>query len=151
MNLSKHKPVFSLIFSILLLTSCNIPRDPNKSWEQAKNNSLRIGIVNKKPSALKQKDSISLSEIQFIRDFSKEYNLKTTFTEDNESALVEKLENFELDLVLGDFKKNTIWKAKAGPIKSFDDKHVILVAQGENKLVYKLEEYIHKIKKNGEL
>lgn len=148
---TKYKIVLTLIFSLLLFSSCNIPRDPNKSWEQAKKDSLRVGIVNKKSSSAVHSDSLNLSERQFIKEFSKKNNLKTTFIEGSETDLIKKLEKFELDILLGEFDKKTIWKSRAGPIKSYDSKHVFLVPQGENKLVYKLEKYIYKIKKDAEL
>jgi hypothetical protein len=43
---------------------------------------------------------------------------------------------------LGGFRKNTIWKKKAGLSHPYDKVHVILVPEGENELLFHLESFL---------
>lgn len=133
-------------FGVLLLLvffcgACNFPKDPNNSYENAKKSSLRVGIVPKT-------DSINTSfEKNLITDFAEQEGLKASFFTDNESELVKKLENYQLDIVLGGFEKKSNWKTKVGMTKPYDDKHVLFIPRGENRLLFQLEKFIQKNKK----
>jgi hypothetical protein len=126
---------------VFFSSSCNFPKDPNNSFKNAKKSSLRIGVVPKI-------DSTTISfEKKFIEQFAKKENLQTQFISENETTLVKKLENFELDIVLGGFEKKSNWKSKVGMTKPYDGKHVLFIPRGENRLLFQLEEFIEKNQK----
>lgn len=135
-----------LRFGILLLCvfffgACNFPKDPKNSYENAKKSSLRVGVVSKT-------DSTQTSfEKNLIRNFAEQRNMQTQFITDNETELVKKLEKYQLDVVLGGFKKKSNWKSKVGMTKPYDSKHVFFIPRGENRLLFQLEKFIEKNKK----
>lgn len=137
-----------LICAFILYTSCNLPKDPESSWENAKKEGLRVGVVDNPPFTKISSDSFSGKEITLINNFAASKNLEVTYLKGNESHLIEKLEKYEIDLVVGGFDKKTTWSKKVGVSKPYDKEHVILVPKGENKLLVKLEEYIHQNLKN---
>ncbi len=141
---NKAAGLTSLLISILLLfTSCNLPKDPKSSWENAKKEGLRVGVIDNPPFTNTTSESFSGTEMEIINNFAASKNLEVSYLKGNESYLIEKLEKFEIDLVIGGFTKKTVWSKKAGVSKPYDKKHVFLVPKGENKLLVKLEEYIH--------
>ncbi len=124
----------------LFLTACNFPQDPNGSFKKAKNNSLRIGVVTKA-------DSSSVTEKNLIDGFAANEGLQTEYYNGTETELVKQLEEFKLDIVMGGFKKKSVWKKKVGMTKPYDSTHVFFIPKGENRLLYNLETFIHKNKK----
>jgi len=131
------------ICAFLLLTSCNLPKDPESSWEKAKSNDLKVGVIDNPPYTKISENSFSGAEIDIINKFASSNDLKVTYIEGNETDLIEKLEKFKIDIIVGGFDKKTVWSKKAGISKAYDKKHVFLVPKGENNLLVKLEEYIH--------
>ncbi len=130
-----------LMMLVFLFNACSFPKDPNNSFENAKKSSLRVGIV---PNT----DSITTSfEKNFVENFAKKEGMQTQFIADNETELVKKLENYQLDIVLGGFEKKSNWKKKVGMTKPYDDKHVLFIPRGENRLLFHLEKFITKNKK----
>lgn len=125
-----------LMMFVFLCNACSFPKDPNNSFENAKKFSLRIGII---PNT----DSITTSfEKNLVEDFAKEEGMQIQFITANETELVKKLENYQLDIVLGGFEKKSNWKTKVGMTKPYDDKHVLFIPRGENRLLFQLEKFI---------
>jgi len=136
-------PIY-FIGALLLFASCNLPKDPNSSWQKAQKEGLKVGVVDNPPFTNTASDSFSGNEIEIINKFASSNKIEVSFLKGNESDLIEKLEKFELDMVIGGFNKKTVWSKKAGLSRPYDKEHVFLVPKGENKLLVKLEEYIHK-------
>ncbi len=107
---------FTQLGTLLLLaffcSSCNFPKDPKNSFENAKKSSLHVGIVPKTDS------TITAFEKNFVKNFAKEEGMQIQFITDNETELVKKLENYQLDIVLGGFEKKSNWKTKVGMTKT---------------------------------
>jgi hypothetical protein len=130
-----------LLLLVLFFGACNFPKDPNNSYENAKISSLRVGIVSKT-------DSTTTSfEKKLVANFAEQEKMQTQFTTDNETELVKKLENYQLDIVLGGFEKKSNWKTKVGMTKPYDGKHVLFIPRGENRLLYQLEKFLDKNQK----
>ncbi len=130
-----------LLLLVLFFGACNFPKDPNNSYENAKISSLRVGIVSKT-------DSTTTSfEKKLVANFAEQEKMQTQFTTDNETELVKKLENYQLDIVLGGFEKKSNWKTKVGMTKPYGDNHVLFIPRGENRLLYQLEKFLDKNQK----
>lgn len=141
-----RKIVFILVAISLL--SCIYPKDPENSYEEAKRNGLLVGAVENPPFVVYEGESYSGEEIEMLRHFANANGLNIKFLKGTESELVEKLEKFEIHVVAAGFKKNTIWKKKAGFTTSYDrEDHVFLIPKGENRLLQNLEDFIFKNKK----
>lgn len=132
-----------LICVLIIFTSCNLPKDPKSTWENAKKDGLKVGVVDNPPFTSTASDSFSGNEVEIINNFAASKNLKVSYLKGSESELIEKLEKYEIDIIIGGFTKKTVWSKKAGATKPYDKKHVFLIPKGENKLLVKLEEYIH--------
>jgi len=130
--------VFSV--AVLLLTACNIPQDPHDSWVKAKNNNLKVGIV---ASPSKEDSTIVKHERKLIEAFAAENNLQILYLEQSETDLVDQLKQYKIDVMLGAFDKNSIWKKEVGMTRPYDKEHVIFIPKGENKLVFQLENFLN--------
>ena len=133
-----------LLCMLLFYTSCNLPKDQKSSWEKATTQGLKVGVIENPPFTSKTDNSFSGSEIDIVNSFASANNLQVSYHGGNESDLIEKLEKYELDILIGGFDKKSVWSKKAGFTRAYDKKHVLLVPKGENKLLVKLEEFIHK-------
>ena len=137
-----------VITALFSLFSCTYPQDPENSFEEAQQKTLLVGAVENPPYVKLEGQAFSGSEIEKIRDFAEQNDLDIEFIKGSESELVDRLEKFELHVVVGGFKKKTIWKKKAGLTASYDDQnHVFLIPKGENKLLENLEKFIFENKK----
>lgn len=137
---------YTYLVLLLFLAGCDYPRDVKHSFTNAQKDHLRVGVIHHPPFVLVENDSMYGVEIDLIKKIAKAHHLQVQFYPDNETNALKKLENFELDVVAGGFKKNTVWRKKAGVTTTYDQHHVLLVPKGENKLVYKIEEQLLKNK-----
>ncbi len=139
--------IFTLSFSLI---SCNdYPKDPRDSWKNVQTEGLKVGVVNNPPFTSVENDSFDGSEVKMIREFANNNKVQVKFEKGNETDLIDKLEHFKLDVVIGGFTKKTLWKKKAGPTVMYDkEKHIFLIPKGENKLLTHLDRYLLKIKQN---
>tara|TARA_R100001369_G_scaffold20091_1_gene36768 strand:- start:270044 stop:270493 length:450 start_codon:yes stop_codon:yes gene_type:complete len=141
-----YKLLFFLTFSAV--TSCNIPKDPEDSWEDIQKNGLQIGVIVNPPYTIQQNSFFSGTEIELIQNFSSENKLQSRYISGNETDLTDKLENYEIDILLGGFTKKSIWSKKVGLTTPYDNEdHVFLIPKGENKLLHNLESFIFKNKR----
>lgn len=149
-RLKKNLPNFLLIIIFLFtLISCNnFPKDPQDSWNEAKNEGLRVGVVNNPPFTSVTQDTFAGDEVDMVREFAHQNNLKVIFDSGNESDLIEKIENYQLHILIGGFVKKTIWKKKASTTSPYNKDHVFLIPKGENKLVMKLDSYLKSFSNN---
>lgn len=116
-----------------------MPKDPGNSWDNAKKNSLRVGMV-----LLKDSDNEKLlnTEKKIVEGFANTNHLEVSYQEGSESGLTKMLEEHKLDILIGGFEKKSNWKTVVGMTKPYDSTHVIFIPKGENELLYHLEEYI---------
>jgi len=142
------KPILILVFLFLIFACNDFPRDAADSFEKAKNSGLQVGVSIHPPFTELENGNFSGSEIELIKQFAHENNLKVNFVSASESQLIEKLEKHELHLLIGGFDKKTLWSKKTGLSKPYDKKHVILIAKGENHLLFALEGFLFKSKKS---
>ena len=141
-----YKLLFFLLFTILI--SCNIPKDPEGSWEEIQKNGLHVGVVVNPPYTLQQNSDYAGKEIELLQKFAKEKKLQLIYETGNETDLTGKLENYEINVLIGGFTKKSVWTKKVGLTTTYDkEDHVILIPKGENKLLHFLESFIFKNKK----
>lgn len=131
-----------LILLALIISCDNYPKDTKHSFKEAKAKGLKVGVVENPPYVVVQNDSISGIEIRLIEEFAEKHNLNIRYIRDTETHLIKQLENHELHIVAGGFNRKTVWSSKAGRTASYDQKHVLLISKGENRLLYKLEQHI---------
>lgn len=134
----------SLVLLFFTLATCTFPQDPENSFEEARRDALLVGVIHNPPYSIIEDSEISGTEIQKVQEFAAQNDLQIRLFPGTESELVDKLEKYELHVLVGGFTKNSIWKKKAGMTATYDDKHVFLIPKGENQLLEELESYILK-------
>lgn len=134
--------VVALLVAVLLVNSCQLPHDPEKSWKKAQQNGLRIGIVDNPPFAQYHSGQPSGREVSLVTKFAHEHGMELKFFPGSESELIKMLEKYDLDVLIGGFEKKTLWIQKASPGATYDEKHVLLIPKGENRLLYELDKFI---------
>ncbi len=131
-----------LVLLLSIFCSCDLPKDPNSSWENAKKEGLKIGVVQNPPFSYVEGGAFGGSEVQILNDFAEKVGLKVRYQTGNESDLLKKLEKYKVHVVIGGFDKKTIWKKKAGLTTEYNNENVFLVPMGENELLIHLENYL---------
>ncbi|TVZ28517.1 extracellular solute-binding protein (family 3) [Gillisia sp. Hel_I_86] len=138
---------FYLFILLIFQFSCNIPKDQENTWENIQKDGLHIGVNSNPPYTFQKDSSYTGSEIELIQAFADKHKLKLTYEPGNETDLIDKLENYKIDILVGGFTKKTVWKEKVGLTAPYDKGgHVILIAKGENKLLYFLESFLFNLK-----
>lgn len=132
---------------LIILTGCNYPKDPENSFDEANNDSLKVGIVNNPPYVIIENGKVSGTEIEILKNFANSNELNISFKEGSESILVKKLKNYTIHIIAGGFDKKTIWKKYTGTSTTYDSEHLFLIPKGENKLLQRLETHIFQYKK----
>ena len=140
MNMLVHRIYKLLVITSLLFISCNIPKDPHHSWQNAQNNGLKVGMVSQMDV---KKKSLLQTEKAWMEDFAKENNMEILFIENNETDLIERLKNYNIEIMIGAFEKKSIWKKEVGMTLPYDGKHVMFIPKGENELLYHLEKFLN--------
>lgn len=133
---------YLFVWITFFFLGCDYPKDPEHSFEEARNEHLKVGVALNPPFTHNTNDDLSGTEIEILEEFARKNNLQIQYTIDSESNLIKKLENYEIHLIAGGFDKKTIWKKKAGLSAPYNKKNVFLVARGENKLLQNLERFI---------
>jgi membrane-bound lytic murein transglycosylase MltF len=133
----------------LIFISCSFPKDSKDSYAKAKQEGLRVGIVNNPPFTTYHEGIASGSEVEILEEFAEKEGLKVHYVYGSESTLIKQLEDYDLHLIIGGFDKKTEWKKKAGLTTRYNDKNVFLIAKGENELLYRLETVLLKHKNHG--
>ncbi|MCZ4319765.1 transporter substrate-binding domain-containing protein [Aequorivita viscosa] len=131
-----------LILSIFL--SCDFPKDPSNTYNDARANGMKVGVVNNPPFTNTTKDTVSGREVQIIAAFAKQNNIAIEYVVASETNLINLLKNRKIQIVIGGFTKKTVWKKHAGLTAAYDGTHVFLIPKGENRLVFELETYFNK-------
>ncbi len=141
------------LYFLFFMLSCvplacnNFPRDPDKTLEKVKNNTLLVGYSENAPWVIKTNASPDGVEAELIKEFAKTQQAKITWVNDTEQDLFEKLEKRELHLVIGGFTDKNTWKSKVSFTRPYfqleEKKHVMAVLKGENAFIVALETYLH--------
>src|SRR5690606_7325944 len=134
-----------------LFTGCgDFPADPESSFNRAKNDTLRVGIMENPPFTVKEAEAYKGIEADMVKAFAKHINAELKWTEQTEEQLFKKLENFELDMVIGGITDKTTRKKQASLTRPYKEagkeKFVMAVAPGENRFALELEKFIEQYK-----
>lgn len=122
----------TFLLIIGLLSSCQLPKDPNKTLQNIqRSHILKVGICSA-PNGTKD-----LTEPNLLKNLSQDLKVELVQVVDVEDKLLRKLETHALDLVMCGIQEDNPWGQRVAfttPIlnKSNHEKYVWAVAQGEN-------------------
>lgn len=154
----------SLAVLILLpLAGCDLPRDPEDTLQQARGGTLRVGVIHDKPWTLEASGGEPARgvEVELVNRLASELDATVVWESGGDSRLMQKLEEFELDLVVGGIVQNTAWEkrvgltspyfieqpksaadGKASRIHRKERKHVFAIPPGENGWLVHLDRFL---------
>ncbi len=128
------RPISAVAFVVLSLAGCDdFPDDISGTMESMRTSgAMRAGVVAGGNGA---------REAALARQIAQALNVRTSLQEGTTEALVERLEEGELDIVIGEFAKATPWSGRValtGPARAVDppQDHPVLramVRPGENR------------------
>ena len=93
-----------LSFASMVVTGCEIPRDPNDTLEQVRGGTLRVGVVNEPPwTRTEGAEPPEGIEVRLAEDFADELDADVQWIPGAMPHLIESLARYEVDLVIGGF------------------------------------------------
>ncbi|MCX2721630.1 transporter substrate-binding domain-containing protein [Roseibium salinum] len=136
-----------------LLAGCaDYPRDPEDTTEKARSGTARVGITENPPWTIIRDKPCGL-EPALVTAFAKTLGSEVRWESGSESVLLERLENFELDIVIAGLTSKTPWKNRIGtttPYLTADtdgngktEEHIMAVPPGENGWLIRLDRFLH--------
>ena len=142
-------------FLALLTAGCQVPRDVEGTLDRVEDGgTLRVGVSEHEPYVVLDSAQPSGVEVDLLEEFARELNAEVEFTRGGEEELVEQLREGELDVVAGGITKRSPWKKEVAPTRSYattdervadktsTDHHVLLVRNGENAMLVRLERFL---------
>lgn len=154
----------SLLCLILIVVGCReYPKDPEGTWERIRREGARVGLaedgshvqINGRPSQGPVEGSVVVLLERMLADLGVEEAKRQIGSSDE---LMEKLERFELDIVVGGYTENSPWRNRVAfsrpwYVDSSDgDHHVLALPPGENRWLMTGDRWIasHPADREGE-
>ena len=142
--------VFMLVAT---LTACDMPRDAVGTLEQARGDTLRVGVVDSPPYVVRTGEGAGGPEAELVRAFAASIGAEVEWRWGSLDDHMKALESFELDMVAAGLTTTSPWKKKVGFTRPWrvegKRKQVLAVPPGENGLLVALEALIEARRRAG--
>jgi polar amino acid transport system substrate-binding protein len=137
-----------------LLAGCGvtIPTDPEGTLERVTGGTLRVGVSPNPPwTEAAQDGEPTGAEVGLVKEFAATLQAEVSWTVGGEEALIKRLEEGDLDLVIGGLTADTPWEEHIAVTKPYaegtgpDGKRIRLVMAappGENAYLVRLEKFL---------
>lgn len=141
---------------LFFVSGCSsLPQDAADSYNNAAGGSLRVGVSPHAPWTVVDSltGEVSGTEAALVRDFADEMGAQVDFHIAPESVLAEMISNRDLDVVIGGLSNDAGWDDKMAFTRPYetvtgadgkDEKKVMAVGLGENKMLVELERFLSK-------
>jgi len=116
--------------ALLVLTACNIPRDPEGTLQRVTGGTLRVGITENDPWVIIEGEPTGV-EVTLVEGFAKTLSADIEWVEGTEAELIGALERRELDLVIGGFTSNSPWAQKVAITAHYHEVLVVVAVPRE--------------------
>ncbi|MHC6176500.1 transporter substrate-binding domain-containing protein [Glutamicibacter sp. X7] len=137
----------------LALSGCasSLPMDPEGTLDSVRNDTLRVGVTPHEQLVKIDGGSLGGRDVELSKEFAAHLGAQPEFVLGGEESLVKKLEENELDLVVGGISSKTPWSEKVGITRPYaeitdekgkKEKLVLLVPPGENAFLSELEYFL---------
>lgn len=129
--------------------ACGLPRDPEGTLERVRGGTLRVGVVHSPPwVTIEHRDADPAGrEVELARGLADALGARLEFTVGGETALIDRLREFELDLVLAGLDDDSPFGDEVGFIRPYvtagDRDHVVAGPPGENAWLRVVEAHFH--------
>jgi ABC-type amino acid transport substrate-binding protein len=142
------------VVAVLLLAGCGgpFPADPDGTLQRVTGDTLRVGVTANVPwTATEPGGPPAGLEVDLVTEFARELDAGVELTVGSEEDLIGRLEDKELDLVIGGFTGTSPWADQAAlttPYTTVPDAqgtpepHVMAAPLGENAFLVALETFL---------
>ncbi|TVS23059.1 transporter substrate-binding domain-containing protein [Corynebacterium sanguinis] len=146
--------MFAVALSATLLGGCGaLPRDVEGTYDRAAGGTLVVGVSEHEPwtSVNDATGEVSGSEAELIRGFADSIDADVEYKVASESVLAGWIEDGEIDVMIGGLTATSPWVSHMALTRPYttvtsesgsDEKMVMGVPMGENKLMVELERYL---------
>ncbi|MGE3180301.1 MAG: transporter substrate-binding domain-containing protein [Phycisphaerae bacterium] len=133
----------------LMCLGCDLPRDPEGTLARVRGGILRAGaspalgrveMIGGKPRGI---------DVELINHVANKLQARIEWTVGGESELLEALEHYELDVVVGGLQEDSPWKSRVAMSRSYEEpqtgdrrkpRDVVALPPGENRWILFVEE-----------
>lgn len=137
----------------LVLTGCaSIPSDPDHTLERIRRDRvLRLGVSPNPPWTVAEGATATGSEVDLVRGFADKQGARLEIVVGGEEPLVQRLEDGELDLVVGGLTTENTATSRFAKTRAYAqttdahgrrEKHIMAAPLGENRLLSELERHL---------
>jgi ABC-type amino acid transport substrate-binding protein len=140
------RPLCALAMLLAVAGGCGIPRDPDGTYDRVRGATMRAGVSEHPPWTSLASGKPAGIEVDLLEDFAASLSATIRWHRGSEAPLVEALNDGRLDVIIGGFRESTPWNSHAAAtqpyVESGGEKYVMLVRQGENRWLIKLDRYL---------
>lgn len=121
------------------LASCDLPRDPEGTLLRVRDGTLRAGYVENAPWVAGDGEPRGV-EAELVREFARELNARVEWTRGSHAQLIEALERFEIDLVVGGLTRSAPGVAWVAATRPYHTSRVVVGAPPDLPPIREVEE-----------
>jgi ABC-type amino acid transport substrate-binding protein len=127
----------------VLLVACGLPRDAEGTLERVRGGTIRVGVADH-DGWVHVDDALRVQgcEAELVRGLAAELGAAIEWTPDGESALLEKLRDRELDLVIAGLVDETPWREDVALTRPYLGEHVLALPPGENAWLMAVDRFL---------
>jgi polar amino acid transport system substrate-binding protein len=131
---------------------CDYPRDASETSRRVQQGVIRAGVIGNPPWVNLGTNTPSGIEPQLLQILAESLSAKIEWTIGSETMLIKRLEQRQLDVVIGGLDKDTPWSGRIGisqwyllaidPVTSKKSKHVWAVMPGESRWLLEIDRFL---------
>jgi len=131
---------------------CDYPRDASETSRRVQRGVIRAGVVGNPPWVILSANTPSGIEPQLLQTLAESLNAKIEWTIGSETMVIKRLEQRQLDVVVGGLEKDTPWSDRIGmsqwyllaidPETNKKSKHVWAVMPGESRWLLEIDRFL---------
>lgn len=151
---------FQLVIIMATVSGCDLPTDPEGTFDSVKAGTLKVGFIEDSPWVTRSAAAPQGIEAELVRRLARQLNVKIEWVSGGDSRLMDALQNFELDLIIGGVLESTAWGTHVGLTRPWyrepraqsrpgiarnhtsTVKHVWAVPPGENEWLLEVERFL---------
>jgi ABC-type amino acid transport substrate-binding protein len=141
-----------LALAVMTASACGLPRDAEGTLERVRATGvLRAGAVTNPPYVVTERGGPSGPEVEAVEAFARGQGVRVGWVVGPEEDLVEQLERFQLDVLVGGITKENPRVKKVGATLPLYEgaggkQHVILTPPGENAILLAMDRAVYPLR-----
>lgn len=118
-RMTMAQPAMALAIAAVVAGGCFMPRDSQGTLKNIRGGRLRVGVIHHPPWANTRGEQISGVEVELVKSLARELDAQVQFIPGSAPELMEALEKFELDLVIGGLTRRNPWDDHVGLSRTY--------------------------------